>query len=74
MTPPLGLLWRASLALVVAIAFSLGIAAVGCGPERRFCPDAANGNCPIIEDAGPPKPDVMDAPEEDKGSIFVPQG
>jgi hypothetical protein len=73
MTPPLGLLWRASLALIVAVAFTLGIAAVGCGPDKKFCPDAAGGNCPIIEDAAP-KPDIMDAPEEDRGSVFVPQG
>jgi hypothetical protein len=74
MTPPLGPIWRASLALAVVVAFVLGVAAVGCGPEKKYCPDSGNGICPIQVDAAPPPSDVNDAPEEEMGSIFVPQG
>jgi hypothetical protein len=75
MTTPLRPLWRASLALVVALSFTLGIASVGCGPEKMFCPDSGNGVCPIKVDAGAPPPsDASDAPPQDMGSIFVPQG
>ena len=74
MTQPLRPLWRASLALIVAFSLAMGIAAVGCGPEKKFCPDSGNGVCPIQEDAAPPKSDVPDAPEEDRGSVFVGQG
>jgi hypothetical protein len=74
MRPPLGPLWPASLALAVIVAFGMGVVAVGCGPEKKFCPDSGNGVCPIPVDASPPPSDVNDAPEEDMGSIFIPQG
>jgi hypothetical protein len=72
MTTPLGPLWRASLALAVVVAFFFGVTAVGCGPEKRFCPDSGNGVCPIQVDAAPPPSDVYDGPEEERGAIFVP--
>jgi len=74
MRPPLGPLWRASLALAVVVAFVMGVVAAGCGPEKKFCPDSGNGVCPIQFDAGAPPSDARDAPEEDMGSIFVGQG
>jgi hypothetical protein len=74
MTPPLGPLLRASIALAIVVSFFMGVVAVGCGPEKRYCPDSATGTCPIPVEAGPPPSDARDAPEEEMGSIFVPQG
>jgi hypothetical protein len=73
MTPPLGPLWRASILLAMVVSLGMGVVAVGCGPEKKFCPDSGNGVCPIPVDAAPPPSDVSDAPEQDMGAIFVGQ-
>ena len=70
MNSPLGPLARLTLALITGLTLAMGFIAVGCGPQKKFCADASDGICPDVVDAAP-KPDVMDAPEEDKGSIFV---
>jgi hypothetical protein len=64
---------RARLVVVkglAVLALALGLAASACGPQQRFCPDSGDGVCPVPVDATV-KSDVMDAPPQDKGSIFV---
>jgi hypothetical protein len=55
---------------LAALALALGLAASACGPQQRFCPDSGDGVCPMPVDATV-KSDVMDAPPQDKGSIYV---
>jgi hypothetical protein len=60
--------WSLGLGLVLAA----GVAAAGCGPKQKFCPDTMDGVCPVIVDAAP-TPDTMDAADEDadSGAIFI---
>ena len=53
---------------------ALGIAAAGCGPQKKFCPDSGDGVCPDPVDLDAGVKDTYEAPEQDMGSIFVPQG
>jgi len=64
---------RSSLPVVfVALALALGAAALGCGPQKKFCPQVPNGVCPETKDAsGDSIYIMMDAPEEERGSIYV---
>jgi len=58
------------------VALALGAGAVqlaGCGPKQKFCPQVSNGVCPEPMDAsGESIYVMMDAPEEERGSIYVP--
>lgn len=61
---------RSTLSLVTILALALGAAAFGCGPQKKFCPEIPNGNCPVpidsaVEDAG------MDMAPKETGSITV---
>jgi hypothetical protein len=53
-----------------ALALALGAAVVGCGPKEKYCPNTDDGVCVKPVDAGQ-QPDVVDAPEEEMGSIFI---
>jgi hypothetical protein len=63
-----------SLAIAGVFALALGVASIGCGPQKRFCPDSGNGVCPEQVDASPGPSDVADAPPKEMGSIFIEAG
>jgi len=58
----------------LAFAFALGLAAAGCGPQKKFCPETKNGVCP--EPMGDASGESIyvnnDGPAEERGSIYVP--
>jgi hypothetical protein len=56
------------------LALVVGIVSIGCGPQKRFCPDSGNGVCPIVIDASPGTNDTMEAPPKEMGSIFIEAG
>jgi hypothetical protein len=60
-----------SCVTVLALAAALG-AALGCGPQKKFCPEIPNGKCPIPEDAAAQDAPMMDAAGEERGSIYIP--
>jgi hypothetical protein len=58
---------------LVLAAIALGAVAVGCGPQKKFCPQSTNGVCPTPMDASGESIYIMDAQEEERGSIYVGQ-
>jgi hypothetical protein len=58
-----------ALTVILGIAIALGAAAVGCGPQNKFCPDAGDGICRPIPEAS--ATDTYEAPAMEMGSIFI---
>jgi hypothetical protein len=50
----------------------MGVATVGCGPQKKYCPDASDGICPepTVDSGSNPPPDAGD----DRGSIYIEAG
>lgn len=65
---------RSMLSLVTVLALAFGAAAVGCGPQKKFCPgnpkDQGDGKCIVPTDAAV-QDAMMDGPVEERGSITV---
>jgi hypothetical protein len=60
------------LVVVVSTTLALGAAVLGCGPQKKFCPETPNGVCPETMDAsGDSIYIMMDVAEEERGSIYV---
>ena len=59
-----------ALTLASGLAVAISVAAVGCGPKQKFCPDAGDGVCVVPMDA--PVVDLADAPSDaPQESIYV---
>ena len=46
------------LLLVIGIGALVGAVAVGCGPQKAYCPNAMSGLCEADAGSAPPMPDT----------------
>jgi len=58
-----------ALGFALGTVLALGVAATGCGPKQKFCPDAGDGVCRPIFDAAPK--DTYEAPPMEMGAIYI---